>query len=128
MRDLFYATPARLKFLKSDRSEVAEALDVTRRLALAHPAIGFSLTTEERGWLDVPKGETAKARVSRIMGADFMANALAVSHVSEDIRIEGFTSLPTFARGSGTIHASPGQQSLWSCSGGHRRRRQDVCS
>lgn len=103
VRDLFYATPARLKFLKSDRSEVAEALDVTRRLALAHPAIGFSLTTEERGWLDVPKGETPKARVSRIMGADFMANALAVSQASEDIRIEGFTSLPTFARGSGTM-------------------------
>ena len=103
VRDLFYATPARLKFLKSDRSEVAEAVDITRRLALSHPAIGFSFTTEERSWLDLPKTETPKSRVARIMGAEFMANALPVSHASDDMRIEGFTSLPTFARGSGTM-------------------------
>ena len=48
MRDLFYATPARLKFLKADRTETAEAADVVRRMALAHPACGFSFVTEER--------------------------------------------------------------------------------
>ena len=76
VRDLFYATPARLKFLKTDRSETAEAVDVVRRLALANPATGFSFASEERQWINAPSGETAKARVARIMGADFMANAL----------------------------------------------------
>ncbi|MDE2384397.1 MAG: DNA mismatch repair endonuclease MutL [Alphaproteobacteria bacterium] len=103
VRDLFYATPARLKFLKSDRSEVAEALDVMRRLALAHPSIGFTFATEDRIWLDVPEAEAAKPRVARIMGTEFMANALPVAHAGDDIRVEGFASLPTFARGSASM-------------------------
>ncbi len=103
VRDLFYATPARLKFLKTDRSEIAEAVDVVRRLALAHPAIGFSFASEERQWINAPAGESAKARVARIMGAEFMANALLVRHAGEDIAVEGFISLPTFARGSATM-------------------------
>jgi DNA mismatch repair protein MutL len=103
VRDLFYATPARLKFLKTDRSEVAEAVDVVRRLALAHPAIGFTLASEDRQWINAPEGEAPEARVARIMGADFMANALTLTHGAEDIRIEGFISLPTFARGSSTM-------------------------
>jgi len=74
IRDLFYATPARLKFLKTDKGEVAEAVDVMRRLALAHPAIGFSLATEEKQWLNAPMGESQAARVSRILAADFMTN------------------------------------------------------
>jgi DNA mismatch repair protein MutL len=103
IRDLFYATPARLKFLKTDKGEVAEAVDVMRRLALAHPAIGFSLATEEKQWLNAPVGETATARVARILGAEFMANALPVQHVGDDMRIEGFISLPTFARGAANM-------------------------
>ncbi len=77
VRDLFYATPARLKFLKTDRSENAEALDVIRRLALAHYAVGFSFVTEEREWLRTPEAEPREARVARIMGRDFMDNAVA---------------------------------------------------
>ncbi len=103
IRDLFYATPARLKFLKTDKGEVAEAVDVMRRLALAHPAIGFSLATEEKQWLNAPAGETATVRVARILGQDFMANAVPVKQVADDMRIEGFASLPTFARGSSTM-------------------------
>ncbi len=101
VRDLFFSTPARLKFLKSDRSETAEALDVVRRLALAHPALGFSFASEERAWLNVPAAEDAKARVARIMGNEFMANAVPVYHQSEHIRVEGFVSLPTYSRGNG---------------------------
>ena len=101
LRDLFFATPARLKFLKSERSETAEALDVIRRLALANPAIGFSFASEDREWLNAPMGETAKARVTRIMGAEFIANALPIHHQSEHIRVEGFVSLPTYSRGNG---------------------------
>jgi DNA mismatch repair protein MutL len=103
VRDLFYATPARLKFLKTDRSETSEALDVVRRLALAHPDIGFSFASEERQWLSAPAGEGRAARVSRIMGAEFMANAVAVAAQDQDISIEGFAGLPTYSRAQGTL-------------------------
>ena len=103
VRDLFYATPARLKFLKTDRSENAEALDVIRRLSLAHPEVGFSFVTEEREWLRAPEAESREARVSRIMGRDFMDNAVLVSGGAEDISIEGYAGLPTFQRAQGTL-------------------------
>jgi DNA mismatch repair protein MutL len=99
VRDLFYATPARLKFLKSDRSEIAEAVDVVRRLALANPAIGFSFASEDRRWLDVPAGEEQLLRVERVMGADFKDNAVAFSHGGEDVVVAGYAGLPTAARG-----------------------------
>jgi DNA mismatch repair protein MutL len=103
VRDLFYATPARLKFLKTDRSENAEALDVMRRLSLAHPEVGFSFVTEEREWLRAPQDESRDARVARIMGRDFMDNAVLVSGGAEDIAIEGYAGLPTFQRAQGTL-------------------------
>lgn len=99
VRDLFFATPARLKFLKADRTETTEAVDVVKRLALAHPEAGFTFATEERQWITCPAGEAAKDRVARLMGREFMDNAVAVDHASEDIRISGFASLPTYARG-----------------------------
>ena len=103
VRDLFYATPARLKFLKTDRSENAEALDVIRRLSLAHPEVGFSFVTEEREWLRTPEAETREARVARIMNRDFMDNAVLVSGGADDIAIEGYAGLPTFQRAQGTL-------------------------
>jgi DNA mismatch repair protein MutL len=103
IRDLFFATPARLKFLKTDRSETSEALEVLRRLAMAHPAIGFSFATEEKRWLDAPAGESVTMRVARVMGREFIENAVPLDHASEDIRVEGFAGLPTFARGQGTM-------------------------
>ncbi len=102
VRDLFFATPARLKFLKSDRSEVAEAVDVVRRLALAHPATGFSFATEDRHWIDVPSGDTAEIRIGRIMGQEFIENSIAVGLEGEDVQITGFAGLPTAARGQAT--------------------------
>jgi DNA mismatch repair protein MutL len=102
VRDLFYATPARLKFLKSDRSETAEALDVVRRLALAHPQVGFAFTTEDRRWLDCPNGETRESRIARIMGHDFIDNAVLLLHAGEGIEIGGLAGLPTFAKGVST--------------------------
>lgn len=98
IRDLFYATPARLKFLKTDRSETSEALDVVRRLAMANPAAGFTFANEDRRWLDCPPAEPRDARIARIMGRDFMENAVPVSHAGEDIRVEGYAGLPTAAR------------------------------
>lgn len=102
IRDLFFATPARLKFLKTDRSETSEALDVLRRLAMAHCRLGFSFTTEFKVALTcVP--QTATERVAQIMGSEFMDNAVAVSHAGEDIQVEGYAALPTYARRQGTL-------------------------
>ncbi len=102
IRDLFFATPARLKFLKSDRGETTEALDIVRRLALAHPRTGFTFVTEDRRMLDAPQ-ETQHARISRILGDEFIANAVVVDAAAEDIRVEGLVSLPTYARGQATL-------------------------
>jgi DNA mismatch repair protein MutL len=103
VRDLFYATPARLKFLKTDRTETAEAADVVRRLALAHPATGFTFVTEERRMIDAAAGETREARVRRLMGPEFMENAVAFSGAREGVSIEGSAGLPTFSRAQGNM-------------------------
>jgi DNA mismatch repair protein MutL len=103
IRDLFFATPARLKFLKTDRSETSEALDVLRRLALAHHAIGFSFATEEKRLLDAPQSESIEARVQRVIGREFIENSVSIDHHGEDMRIQGFAGLPTFARGQATL-------------------------
>lgn len=103
VRDLFFATPARLKFLKTDRTETAEAAEVVRRLALAHPQTGFSFVTEERRLVDVPKGDTAEDRIRRIMGADFMDNAVAFEAGREGVTVTGFAGLPTFSRNTASL-------------------------
>ena len=71
-----------------------------KRLALAHPEAGFTFATEDRQWISCPAGEGAEERVTRLMGRDFIDNAVAVDHAGEDIRISGFASLPTYARGA----------------------------
>jgi DNA mismatch repair protein MutL len=98
IRDLFYATPARLKFLKTDRTETAEAAEVVRRMALAYPEIGFTFVTEERRLVDVPGGEDEESRVRRILGSEFMSNAVAFDLQREDVRVRGWAGLPTWSR------------------------------
>ena len=102
IRDLFFATPARLKFLKTDRGETAEALEVVRRLALANPVVGFSFASEERRWLDCPPGETREQRIAAVLGREFLADAVPVHHGAEDVVIEGYAGLPTAARAQAT--------------------------
>ena len=99
--DLFFATPARLKFLKADRSETAEAAEVIRRMALVNPHVGFSFVTEERRLVDVPPLQDETDRVRRIAGAEFMDNAIAFSAEREDVMIRGYAGLPTWSRGQG---------------------------
>ena len=101
VKDLFFATPARLKFLKADRTETAEAAEVVRRMALSHPDTGFSFVTEERRLVDVPKGDTEDARIRRIMGAEFMENAVPFDLEREGVRVRGRAGLPTWSRNSG---------------------------
>ncbi len=102
VRELFSATPARLKFLKSERAENMATSEIVKRLAMAHPAVGFSLTTGERTGLRLTRCETSTAglleRLGRIMGADFMADALEISGERDGVRLAGFAGLPTLHR------------------------------
>ena len=101
VRDLFFATPARLKFLKSERAEAAAITDVVKRLAMANPAIRFALSGSDRGSLDYPAATGAEARLARlaqIMGADFAENAIAIDAEREGVRLAGFAGLPTYNR------------------------------
>ncbi|MGN6747838.1 MAG: DNA mismatch repair endonuclease MutL [Xanthobacteraceae bacterium] len=102
VRDLFYATPARLKFLKSDRTEAEAIRDVVRRLAMSRPDVGFTLSGEERSpmhFAAVLAGSAGRlVRLGDVLGAEFRANAVEVAIEREDVRIEGFAALPTFTR------------------------------
>lgn len=101
--DLFFATPARLKFLRVERTETAEAAEVVRRLSMAYPAIGFSFVTEERRLIDAPRGESLLSRISRLMGSEFSDNAVRFEAEREGIRIQGYAGLPTYSRASGQM-------------------------
>ena len=98
VRDLFFATPARLKFLKTDRTETSEAADVVRRMALVNPRIGFAFITEERRLIDVPADEDGELRIRRLLGQDFMDNAIAFAHERDGVAVHGFAGLPTWSR------------------------------
>uniref|UniRef100_UPI002FCC41AA DNA mismatch repair endonuclease MutL n=1 Tax=Bosea sp. (in: a-proteobacteria) TaxID=1871050 RepID=UPI002FCC41AA len=102
--DLFIFTPARLKFLKSDRAEAQAVSDMLRRLAIAHPEVRFSLEGEHVSafdWPAEPIGEEGRLRrLGRALGRDFPENALAVEAEREGIRLSGFAGLPTFHRGT----------------------------
>ena len=99
MRDLFYATPARLKFLKTDRSEAEAVREVVRRLAMSRPDVAFTLAGEERAPVDLGRRPTDElARLGDVLGADFRANAIAVDAEREGVRVTGFAGLPTLSR------------------------------
>ncbi len=102
VRDLFYATPARLKFLKSVRSEDLAITDMVKRLAMARPDIGFSLTLDGRTVLDLGVEpdlmDGRLPRLARIMGRDFGDNAAAVEASREGVSLSGFAGLPTYNR------------------------------
>ena len=102
VRDLFFATPARLKFLKSDRAEGMAALDVVRRLALARPDVAFTLVHEERGPVTYPaQGPDAEGRARRIadvLGAEAGRNLIPVDGERGGVRLSGLAGLPTFSK------------------------------
>jgi DNA mismatch repair protein MutL len=102
VRDLFFATPARLKFLKSDRTEAEAVRDVVRRLAMSRPDVAFTLSGEERAPLHFAAVLADSAgrlvRLGDVLGAEFRANAVEVAAEREEVRIEGFGALPTLTR------------------------------
>ena len=102
VRDLFYATPARLKFLKTDRTEVSQTIDMLSRLAMAHPSVSFSLKSDGKNMFKAPATQGRLERLRDVMGKEFAENALPLSHMRAGTSLTGFAALPTFNRGTST--------------------------
>jgi DNA mismatch repair protein MutL len=104
VRDLFYATPARLKFMKSERAEALAIAEEVKRQAMAHAEVAFSLDLDGRRTLRLPAeppGEAGRlARLAAVLGADFADNALAIDQTREGVRLMGHAGVPTFNRGN----------------------------
>jgi len=107
VRELFYATPARLKFLKSVRSEELAITDMVKRLAMARPDIGFTLTLDGRKNLDLPAEpdlmDGRLPRLAKIMGRDFGDNAVGVEADREGVALSGYAGLPTYNRANAAM-------------------------
>ncbi|MGH1411888.1 MAG: DNA mismatch repair endonuclease MutL [Pelagimonas sp.] len=109
LRDLFFATPARLKFLRSDRSEMMAISDVIKRLSMAEPSVGFTLRDVSGGKdrvtfrVEPEIGDlfdAMRGRLGRVMGGEFTENALAIDAEREGFRLTGYAALPTYSRGT----------------------------
>jgi len=102
VRELFFATPARLKFLKSARSEDMATSDIVKRLAMARPDVSFTLTLDGKRTLDLPAEaeliDGRLKRLSRIMGREFGENAVTIEAAREGVSLSGFAGLPTYNR------------------------------
>lgn len=112
LRDLFYATPARLKFMRTDRAEAQAIADVVKRLAMAEPSIGFTLRDVTDGQdrmifrVDPETGDLFDAlhgRLARVLGTDFAENALAIDAERDGLRLTGYAALPTYSRGAAVM-------------------------
>lgn len=99
VRDLFYATPARLKFLKSPTTELSHIVDILNRMALAHPDIHFSLQDGDRQIFNYGPNSD---RISMILGKDFLDNSCSVLLEREGLTLKGYISVPTFNRSNAT--------------------------
>ena len=110
LNDLFYATPARLKFLRSDKAESRAIADVVKRLAIAEPKVTFTLK-------DISKGgegrlifkydsdlsdhwRAMKSRLAQVLGTNFTDNSIMINTVREEIKLFGYAALPTYSRGA----------------------------
>src|SRR5262249_864306 len=102
VKDLFYATPARLKFLKSDRSEAEAVREVVRRLAMSRRDVAFTLASEERTpvtWPAALPGAPGRlARLADVLGAEFRGNSVEVRAERDGVVVEGYAGLPTLTR------------------------------
>lgn len=108
VRDLFYATPARLKFLKSERAETMAVSEIIKRLAMAHPEVAFAIRSNGRTLLDVSiegelVGKARLHRLGRVLGREFEDNAVAIDAERNGVRLTGFAGLPTFNRGNAQL-------------------------
>ena len=97
VRDLFYATPARLKFLKSEKTELQQCISVFERMALSHPEVALTLTADGKLLRKLEAGDRDQ-RIRKILGKDFIENTVLVELERGDIRLFGYVGLPTFSR------------------------------
>jgi len=101
VRDLFFATPARLKFLKTEKAEAAAITEIVKRMAIAFPGVRFVLSGPDRSTLEFPAtGEDHLARMAQVLGKEFRDNAIALDAEREDVQLTGFAGVPTFNRGN----------------------------
>ncbi|MDZ4362441.1 DNA mismatch repair endonuclease MutL [Brevundimonas sp.] len=104
VRDLFYATPARLKFMKSERAEAMAISEEIKRQAMAHEAVAFTLDLDGRTTLRLPAeapGDIGRLkRLAALLGRDFEANALLIDQARDGVRLSGYAGLPTYSRGN----------------------------
>lgn len=109
LRDLFFATPARLKFLRTDRAEAGAISDVIKRLAMAEPYVSFTLNDVSGGQsreifrADAEQGDLFGAlerRLARVLGRDFTDNAVPIDAERDGLRLTGYAALPTYSRGA----------------------------
>ncbi|KJV75416.1 DNA mismatch repair protein MutL [Orientia tsutsugamushi] len=106
VRDLFFATPARLKFLRSDRTEYIVCYDVVKRLAISYPHIAFSLVHDDKTILKLKASsqlsfdDARKSRISEILSKNFIDNAISIGIERDELSITGFVSVPTYNKAS----------------------------
>ena len=104
VRDLFYATPARLKFMKSERAEALAITEEIKRQAMANESVGFSLDIDGRRIIRLPPEHPGPqgrlARLSAVLGRDFQDNAIEIDQTRDGVRLTGFAGLPTYNRGN----------------------------
>ena len=112
LRDLFYATPARLKFLRSTKSELKAITDTVKGLSISTPNVAFTLIDKTGGKsrkiLQVQKEKdvslaSIKNRLSRVLGKDFSKNSISIDVTREDVNLTGYVCLPTYARASNAM-------------------------
>ena len=95
--DLFYKTPARRKFMKSDATETAHILTQVERLALAHPEAGFRVVANGRDVLTLPP-QTPEARIAAVLPKEFRENCRPVNALRDGIRLTGLVGLPVIGK------------------------------
>jgi DNA mismatch repair protein MutL len=104
VRDLFYATPARLKFMKTERSEAMAISEEIKRQAMAHEGVAFTLDLDGKTTLRLPAehpGDVGRLkRLAALLGRDFEANALLIDQSRDNVRLTGYAGLPTYSRGN----------------------------
>ncbi|MBA1143311.1 DNA mismatch repair endonuclease MutL [Mesorhizobium neociceri] len=102
VRDLFFATPARLKFMKGERAESSATSDVVKRIAIAFPAVRLTLAGSDRSTLELPatddSAEGSLRRVAQVMGAEFPDNSIAIDASRDGVHLTGHVSIPSFTR------------------------------
>jgi len=103
VRDLFYATPARLKFLRNEKTEIQHIVDLLKRIALANPKASLKFYSDNKILLNFPKNETENplcSRISEVFNKEFIDNSIGINVQTDNVKLSGYISLPTYDKGT----------------------------